>query len=243
MWTDCFGLSTQTRTRLQDIEAGDDDSDSKYLAKSIRRSTYIALIGELHIICCFCSLPSTGRAYHLVSDRLWKMAFASPNGCALTEDEALEILAQSCDCEEDVVRRGRHSRYFSTHCPYIEELRHDPSLRLDFKYAWKRRTVVSDFADNAEFKRRMYQPFYTGQLAKLSDGSLAIVPASAQCDDAVFLLEVSSMLFGLRKPKASMGHHSSDIQWEVVGDAHVHGIMRGQLWDTVKDDLGSIHLV
>jgi hypothetical protein len=59
----------------------------------------------------------------------------------------------------------------------------------------------------------------------------ALVPSICRLDDHVVLVGgVTTPLILRRKSEGT------DATWEFIGDAYVHGIMKGELWDKRKGD-------
>jgi hypothetical protein len=54
-------------------------------------------------------------------------------------------------------------------------------------------------------------------------GYVALVPGKARLGDVIVLLEGGIVPFILRPRE--------DSRWELIGEAYVHGIMRGEAWD------------
>ena len=67
-----------------------------------------------------------------------------------------------------------------------------------------------------------------------------MVPDGTECDDGIFLLEGGAVPFILRE---SARHTAARPSREVIGEAHVPGIMNGELWEEVKDRLEQVCLV
>ena len=59
----------------------------------------------------------------------------------------------------------------------------------------------------------------------------ALVPSICRLDDHVVLVGGVTTPLILRKKG-----EGADITWEFIGDAYVHGIMKGELWDKRKGD-------
>jgi hypothetical protein len=59
----------------------------------------------------------------------------------------------------------------------------------------------------------------------------------------VWLLQGASVPYVLRGTGKLAGDEGTGSVWEVVGDAYVHGVMQGEIWKDVKDQLVDIELV
>ncbi|KAG4427535.1 hypothetical protein IFR05_016982 [Cadophora sp. M221] len=60
------------------------------------------------------------------------------------------------------------------------------------------------------------------RMARLKEGYIALVPGETQIEDQIFLLKGGSVPVVLRQKGEN---------WEAIGEAYVHGAMRGELWD------------
>ncbi|KAH6701962.1 hypothetical protein BKA61DRAFT_619977 [Leptodontidium sp. MPI-SDFR-AT-0119] len=60
------------------------------------------------------------------------------------------------------------------------------------------------------------------RMVRLNEGYIALVPGETQVGDQIFLLKGGSVPVVLRQ---------KGDNWEVIGEAYVHGVMRGELWD------------
>jgi hypothetical protein len=59
----------------------------------------------------------------------------------------------------------------------------------------------------------------------------------------VWLLQGANIPYILRGIGKLAGNEATGSAWEVVGDAYVHGVMQGEVWKDVKDQLVDIELV
>ncbi|KAI7779538.1 hypothetical protein LA080_000727 [Diaporthe eres] len=77
----------------------------------------------------------------------------------------------------------------------------------------------------------------SGRLFQSTQGCLGIVPKAAQTGDEVSFVPGSTVPFLLRKAKKSG-------QYELVGEAYVHGVMYGELWrEGLQPEWSSVTLV
>lgn len=83
------------------------------------------------------------------------------------------------------------------------------------------------------------------RVARTEKGYLGLVPDSVESGDTVWLLEGACVSHVLRKFKKGSGTDSVE-RWEVMGEACVHDIMEGQVWNDLelhKHDLFRIDLM
>jgi len=60
------------------------------------------------------------------------------------------------------------------------------------------------------------------RMARTQEGHLALVPGDTEVGDRVFLLKGGQVPVVLRREEG---------RWEVIGEAYVHGVMKGEAWD------------
>ncbi|KAL8710657.1 MAG: hypothetical protein Q9220_004881 [cf. Caloplaca sp. 1 TL-2023] len=74
------------------------------------------------------------------------------------------------------------------------------------------------------------------RLAMSVSGYLCLVPEAARVGDSIAVVQGAELAFILRE------EHSKD-GFNFIGMAYVHGIMDGEVWDTMKDQLEEISIV
>ena len=73
-------------------------------------------------------------------------------------------------------------------------------------------------------------------MVRTSQGYCGLVPASVEEGDRVVLLKGGTMPFILRRNR-EMGSGSEDsamMEWRLIGEAYIHGVMKGELFDPTK---------
>jgi hypothetical protein len=119
-------------------------------------------------------------------------------------------------------------------CPYITELQRNDASSGDAPHA---NSVPDHKTWDSLFANAMNQKMRMRRLARTKNGYLGLVPDSAEIGEAVWLLEGGRVPYVLR----SVGAACEEREWEVVGEAYVHGVMHGDAWEEL--DGGDVVLV
>jgi hypothetical protein len=73
-------------------------------------------------------------------------------------------------------------------------------------------------------------------------GQGTAVSTSCEVGDAVWLLRGANVPYVLRRVGNPTRNEATERVWEMIGDAYVHGVMQGEVWKDVKDQLVDIEL-
>jgi hypothetical protein len=246
IWTDYPRLDSETRTRVQLDAEETPVNDAHHLVDSIRQQACVALLREVHMQYYFTDIRGHAAGPHAPPHRaqaVWQWREKSQGGCVISQEELQRVKILSCDCRGVTYGHSTQWSFYSRYCPYIMDLLQDSSMWSWEGFICSPISPQSIDPRSTELGRRMYNPFDTERLAKVSNGSLAIIPASSQRGDVVFLLEGASKPFVLRQVSSPEEVPEKVPRWEVVGDAHVHGAMDGQIWKETKHCKCSLVLV
>ena len=74
------------------------------------------------------------------------------------------------------------------------------------------------------------------RMVRTSRGYCGLVPASVEERDQVVLLKGGTMPFILRRNGeiGGVSGGSATMEWKLIGEAYVHGVMKGELFDPTK---------
>jgi hypothetical protein len=232
--------------RLDDIEdykvSGGSSAHVKVVAKG-----KIALRGILLGSCGRLSEPNDSkRAYHFDVFKGWrdlvakKLRLLYPNTiCTSYSDAYWQTLCaskvipvttsdhDSMRTSDDSIERFWHDSWWSL---YQESL-HDADLGGEQQHNYEVRKLERiKFRQSIAAATTMRRLFISRE-----DELLGLAPMDAQVGDMIALLEGGNVPYILR-PKIGTGN-----EWEMIGDAYVHGIMDGEAWK--PDQLVDIVLV
>ncbi|PVI01136.1 HET-domain-containing protein, partial [Periconia macrospinosa] len=215
----------------------DEQADMQAFRDIVRRDTSFALIRQLHRVCWFTDLPDTGPSYNAAAlpilRNLDSLAQTDLSGFIPSLSEVHSMEAATCSCaaslshfdpNEPLINRDTRNG----HCLYFEEVsslaRYDINDTSDMPPSGPNVPDANEW--DSRFSGAMNQKMRHRRVARTEKGFLGLVADSAEVGDAVWLLQGARVPFVLRQV---LGDAEAE-KWEVVGDAYVHGAMRGEVW-------------
>jgi hypothetical protein len=228
----------------------------------VRRLTCAAVVRYLHYLFYYSDRTKSGVAYKDKALPFFRdldmLSEGDDTGFITSSAEVRQAEQQSCTCKAnlsfvDISSASLPRPPPDSECPYIADFNR-PNPR-----SHPYRTSISDriarlgaAASDADIKRDWRDHNFGraanrhGQfrrLARTNNGYLGLVSTSCEVGDAVWLLQGANIPYILRGIGKLAGNEATGSAWEVVGDAYVHGVMQGEVWKDVKDQLVDIELV